>query len=161
MDDQHLYQILEKNNIPFHKIVHEPVYTSEQASQRVPANEGAPAKNLFLRDRKGKRYFLVMINENKDLDLNKLAADIGSSRLSFGSPERLSQILGIDPGAVSPLALINDSDHQVELWIDEDLWQASVMQCHPLVNTATLLLKRDDLERFLHVLDCEVHLFFC
>ncbi len=161
MDDQHLYQFLEKHQIAYHKMDHAPVYTSEQASKMVPENEGAPAKNLFLRDRKGKRHFLVMIDENKELDLNTLAADIGSSRLSFGSPERLSDLLGIDPGAVSPLALINNQDRQVELWIDEDLWQASTIQCHPLINTATLLLKRDDLARFIQILGFEIHFFSC
>lgn len=159
MPNHTLEQILEELNISCEKIDHPPVYTSEQATQFVPANQGAPAKNLFLRDKKGKRHFLVMLNDTKDLDLSALAEKTGSTRLSLASPERLHRYLGIEPGAVSPLALINDDEHKVELWVDEELWLADSIQCHPLVNTATWILTTTDLTSFLQRTGHSIHLF--
>ena len=159
MSYQTLKQALEELNISYEKIDHPPVYTSAQAAQFVPANQGAPAKNLFLRDKKGERHFLVMLDDSKDLDLIALAEQTGSSRLSLASSERLHRYLGIEPGAVSPLALINDLDHQVELWIDQELWQEDSIQCHPLVNTATWLLNPTDLASFFQRTGHPIHFF--
>mgnify|MGYP006290211843 FL=1 len=159
MNELGLYEMLKEHNIAYQRIEHPPVFTSEQASQLVPANQGTPAKNLFLRDRKGKRHFLVMVKETHSLDLAQFAAKIGSSRLSFASPHRLGTYLGIEPGAVSPLALINDQNQAVELWIDQDLWKAASIQCHPLVNTATLVLTVEDLAAFFRQTGHAIHLF--
>ena len=159
MPYQTLIEILEELSISYEQIDHRPVYTSEQARQFVPVNQGAPAKNLFLRDKKGKRHFLVMLNDSKELDLIALAEQTDSSRLSLASPERLQSYLGIEPGAVSPLALIDDADHQVELWIDQDLWQADSIQCHPLVNTATWILTPTDLASFFQRTGHPIHFF--
>jgi len=159
MDNANLYEVLNQLNIAYQRIDHPPVYTSEQARQLVPANQGIPAKNLFLRDRKGKRHLLVMLSEVKTLDLAQFAAQIGSSRLSFASPQRLENYLGIEPGAVSPLALINDPRREVELWVDEDLWKTRSIQCHPLVNTTTLVLTVEGLETLFRQTDHEIHFF--
>lgn len=148
MLDQHLYKVLEELKISYQRIDHAPVYTNDQARKLVPQTKGASAKNLFLRDRKGKRHILVILNDKKEFDLISLAEQINSTRLSFASPERLMEHLGVEPGAVSPLALINDRTHQVELWIDQDLRQAEFIQCHPLVNTSTLVLSMEDMIRF-------------
>lgn len=161
MANTHLIELLQNLGIVTTRIDHAPVYTSEQASSLIPAEVGSPAKNLFLRDKKGNRHFLVMLDESSQLDLGQLAQHIGSTRLSFGSPERLHEYLGIEPGAVSPLALINDPAHQVELWVEEKLWQAESIQCHPLVNTATLVLKMTDLAKFLEYTGHSVHLYSC
>ena len=149
MQSNELYTVLEELGIQFERVEHVPVYTSEQARALIPINKGASAKNLFLRDRKGKRHFLVMLDDEKTLDLARLAEQIGSSRLSLASAERLQEHLGVEAGAVSPLALINDREHRVELWMDEELRQETFLQCHPLVNSATLILSMDDLMVFL------------
>jgi Ala-tRNA(Pro) deacylase len=161
MTNHPLKQLLEELSISCEKIEHPPVYTSEQARQFVPVNQGEPAKNLFLRDKKGNRHFLVMLNDSKDLDLASLAQQTHSTRLSLASPDRLHRYLGIEPGAVSPLALINDREHKVELWIDQDLWQADSIQCHPLVNTATWILTPADLISFLRQTGHPIHFFTC
>jgi Ala-tRNA(Pro) deacylase len=83
------------------------------------------------------------------VDLKALGPVIGADHLSLGSPDRLMRCLGVTPGAVTVLALINDPDHQVELAIDEDVWQTDAWRCHPLVNTATLVLRRLGIDRFL------------
>ena len=148
MVNHNIYETLDQLNISYQNIDHPPVFTNDQARMLVPTEKGASAKNLFLRDRKGKRHFLIMLDDNKELDLINLAAQIGSSRLSFASKERLMTHLGIEPGSVSPLALINDTDHAVELWVDPTLIEQDFIQCHPLVNTSTLIISVSDLFRF-------------
>lgn len=86
---------------------------------------------------------------DKSVDLRRTATALGPSKLSLASNERLARHLGVEPGAVTLLALINDPDHHVEVFIDEDLWASPALRCHPLVNTATLILPRQGLERFL------------
>ena len=89
------------------------------------------------------------MEQEKQVDLKQLPSLLDSSRLSFGSAERLWKHLGVLPGAVSLLALINDALAQVEVYIDQDLWDQEAILCHPLVNSSTLALKKFSLERFL------------
>jgi len=144
-----LFSVLEEHDIAFERTDHPAVFTVEEARRLVPRLPATPTKNLFLRDQKGARHFLVVVGHDKAVDLKALAPVIGSSKLSLGSPERLKTRLGIEPGAVSLLALVNDPAHAVEVFIDRALWQADALQCHPLVNTATLVIARDGIERFL------------
>jgi Ala-tRNA(Pro) deacylase len=83
---------------------------------------------------------------------------IGANRLSFGSADRLEQHLGVEPGAVTLLAMFNDADRAVELFVDEDLWQSEAFQFHPLVNTATLVISRDAVTRFVELTGHRLHL---
>ena len=128
---------------------HAPVFTVEESERLVPRLPGAKTKNLFLRDKKGLRHFLVTARHDVAIDLAALGAVIGAGRLGFASSARLVQHLSVAPGAVSLLALCNDTAGQVEFVIDEVLWQAPALQAHPLVNTATMVLTHADLERFL------------
>jgi len=102
-----------------------------------------------LRDKKGQRHFLVSVPAEKRVDLKRLAEVLESTKLSFASPNRLKKHLGIDPGAVSLLAIINDHESAVEVFVDKEIWRADAFQYHPLVNTSTLTLKKDALKRFL------------
>jgi Ala-tRNA(Pro) deacylase len=109
-----------------------------------------------LRDHKGRRHFLVIVPAEKRVHIKALHAVIGSSRLSFGSANRLKKYLGVDPGAVTIFALMNDSDHEVELILDQSLWKQDAFQFHPLVNTSTLVISRTNLMRFLALTGHEV-----
>ncbi len=144
-----LYDFLALHGIAYLRCDHPPVATVADVERLVPPLDGARTKNLFLRDKKGVRHALVVVAADKPVDLSRLAAGIGLERPSFGSPERLQKLLGIAPGAVSLLALVNDEAHAVELFVDRDLWQSNALQCHPLVNTVTLVISREDMERFL------------
>ena len=144
-----LYQILAKHHIEYERYDHPAVYTVEDVKRLVPPLPAAKTKNLFLRDHKGKRHFLVIVPADRRVDIKALNGLIGSSRLSFGSAKRLKKFLGVDPGSVTIFALVNDSGHKVELIIDEALWKREAFQFHPLVNTSTLLISNDDLKRFL------------
>jgi Ala-tRNA(Pro) deacylase len=151
MQPEPLYKLFADNGIEYDVCEHPAVFTCDEAERLVPEMEGTKTKNLFLRDRKGKRHFLVVVGYHKSVDLKALSDVIECSKLSLGSAQRLADRLGVIPGSVTILALMNDPDHQVELVLDEPIAQADALRCHPLVNTATVSLKRDGLESFLNV----------
>ena len=143
-----LYEFLARHDIRYRCHDHPPVFTCEEAALHCPDLVDINTKNLFLRDRKGKRHFLVVTHHHKSVDLKALGESIGT-KLSFGSPERLAKHLGVEPGSVTILALLNDQEGKVELFLDEDVLGADEVACHPLVNTSTLVLSQSDLQRFL------------
>jgi Ala-tRNA(Pro) deacylase len=144
-----LYRFLADHHIEYEKYDHPAVFTVEDVRRLVPPLPAAKTKNLFLRDQKGRRHFLVIVPVDKRVAIKALDAAIGSSRLSFGSPDRLKKYLGVAPGSVTLFALVNDRDHKVELIVDESLWKEEAFQFHPLVNTSTLVVSRENMKRFL------------
>ena len=134
-------------NAPRH--AHPPVMTVEESERLVPKLPGSKTKNLFLRDKKGARHFLVTAPHDLAVDLGALGATLDAGRLGFASPERLARHLGITPGSVSLLALVNDAETAVEFVIDRALWNAAAVHAHPLSNDATMVIDHTDLERFL------------
>lgn len=146
-----IYQFLADHGIEYERYDHPAVFTCEQAERLVPDMPAAKTKNLFLRDRKGRRHFLVVVGYEKSVDLKGLTALLGVRKLGFASPERLRRYLGVDAGSVSILGLMNDVDRAVEVIVDEGLWDAEAFRCHPLVNTSTLAISRDDIQRFLEI----------
>ena len=145
-----LYQFLKNHGIEYERFDHPPVYTVEDVHRLTPNLPGTKTKNLFFRDKKGRRHFLVVVPDEKRVDLKALPAALESGRVSFGSADRLKKYLGIEPGSVSLLAIFNDRErHAVEIFIDETLWASDAFQFHPLVNTSTLVIPKDGIERFL------------
>ena len=127
---------------------HLPLRTVEDSQNHRGEMTGIHIKNLYLRDRK-KNNFLVVAEETKEIELKSLSETIGAARLSFGSADRLIEYLGVRPGAVSPLTLINDKGHQVRLVMDKTLLDQVEINVHPLVNDKTLTMKIADLDIFL------------
>ena len=140
---------LRQHDIAAARHEHPAVMTVEESERLVPKLPGAKTKNLLLRDRKGARHFLVTAPHDIAVDLEALGAALGAGRLGFASPERLRKHLGLTPGAVSLLGLVNDEAGAVEFVIDRSLWEAGAVHAHPLVNTATMVVSHADLERFL------------
>jgi len=151
-----LYQFLADHHIEYKRHDHPPVFTVADVERLVPPLPAAKTKNLFLRDKKGKRHFLVVVPAQKRVDIKALAAVIGAGRLSFGSPDRLKRFLDVDPGSVTILALIRDAGHAVEVVFDKILAQEKAFQFHPLVNTSTLVISRDHLLQFLEITGHEI-----
>lgn len=140
---------LEALGIPHATMTHPPVYTVEEAREKRGVIPGAHSKNLFLRDKKGTMW-IVSCLESRDVDLKALAPRIGArQRLSFGSERRLMEYLGIVPGAVSPLAVINDVTGAVKVVLDRGLLEDPPVNFHPLDNGMTTSLAPEDLIRFL------------
>lgn len=144
-----IYKFLNDHQIEYERHDHPPVFTVEDVNLLVPPLPAAKTKSLFLRDAKGLRHFLIIVRGEKRVDLKALPAVLDSSKLRFGSPERLKQYLGVDPGSVSIFAAVNDKDTTVEIIIDTALWESEAFQFHPLVNTSTLVVSRDNIKRFL------------
>lgn len=143
-----IYQFLDLQGVRYIKHDHPAVFTCEQAAEHCAELSATNTKNLFLRDRKGKRHFLVVTDHEKAVDLKALGERL-ETKLSFGSADRLEKHLGVEPGSVTLLALVNDPEHRVEVLIDSNIWAAKELACHPLVNTATLEISRAGLRRFL------------
>ena len=130
-------------------VEHEPVFTvaeSRPVKERIP---GAHSKNLFVKDKKG-RLFLITARDETPIDLKRAHEAIGASgRLSFGSADQLREVLGIEPGSVTPFAVVNDRAGRVTVVLDANLMDHERVNFHPLVNSMTTGVSRDDLIRFL------------
>ncbi|MFP2769912.1 prolyl-tRNA synthetase associated domain-containing protein [Oceanisphaera sp. KMM 10153] len=129
-------------------IEHPPLHSCEDADRLLLNRPGTRLKNLFLRDNYGRRHALLLTRSDKQVDLKALSRYVGWSRLGFASADRLRRYLGVEPGHVSMLALVNDREQEVELWLDQELQTGNDFHCHPLRNTATVLLSKTDLQAF-------------
>ena len=127
---------------------HPALFTVEQSKEMRGDLPGGHCKNLFLRDRKS-RMWLVVCREDLRIDLKALGLKIGADRLSFGSADRLMRVLGVIPGAVSPLALINDTDHQVTVILDKAMLVLTPLNYHPISNAMTTAIAPEDLVVFI------------
>lgn len=146
---EELFKRLENLGIETQTVEHPPVFTVEEARQHRPrAEKGVHIKNLFLRNKK-KKMWLVVAREDLPIDLKALGSAIGAGRVSFGSPDRLDQYLGVKPGSVTPFAAINDAQGVVQVVFDKNIFEADPIHCHPLVNTMTTAIRGEDLLRFL------------
>jgi len=126
---------------------HPPLHTVEESQALRGEIAGAHTKNLFLKDKKG-ALWLVTALEDTPVDLKTLHRQLGSARLSFGKPALMREVLGIEPGSVTPFALINESAGAVNFVLDEALLAHETLNFHPLVNTATTSIARDDFLKF-------------
>ncbi|MDA8803214.1 prolyl-tRNA synthetase associated domain-containing protein [Amylibacter sp.] len=147
-----LLETLKEWSISYNLFEHVPLRTVED-SKKVEGifisteNGGGHVKNLYLRDKK-KRNILLVAEQDQAIDLKKLSKNLNFSNLSFGSPERLMQNLGVRPGAVTPLSMINGVNNNVLLFMDKALRNKTVIYIHPLVNDRTIEMTIENLEKF-------------
>jgi len=144
-----VYAKLDELGITVERYEHPPAFTVDEAREHWAAIDATHCKNLFLRNQKGTRHYLVILEASKTADLRAVSDQLGDGKLSFASPERLMTHLGLTPGSVSPFGLINNKDHQVCVALDRDLKHAARVSFHPNINTVTLTLTFTDFERFL------------
>jgi Ala-tRNA(Pro) deacylase len=145
---QELLNFLDAHGISYERFDHPAVFTCEEGNLLCPPMPGAKIKNLFITNRNGSRYYIVSIKEDKRADLKALEKELGETKLHFASAEAMKTHLGVEPGSVTILGLFNDKTHQVELILDETL-RGEALQCHPLVNTATLVISAEDIQSFI------------
>ncbi len=141
-------QRLDDAGVAYEKVEHEAVYTIEAMDALELPHAETVVKNLFLRDPKGKRHFLVVLPGHKQADLKALGQEVGV-KLSFASEERLEKYLDLTPGSVTPLGVLNDDSRSVEVFFDARLREQELMGVHPDLNTATVFLKTADLVRLI------------
>ena len=147
--ERQVLDVLDRLKIPFVRHEHPPVATVEEAEKHWTDLRATHCKNLFLRNKKGNRHYLVIAPAVKAVDLRRLNERLGEDRLSFASPERLRRCLALEPGSVSPFGLINDAAKEVKVVVDEELFLAHALGFHPNVNTTTLEISTADFARFL------------
>lgn len=148
-EPQEVYDALDAMGIPYEKYEHPPVFTGEEAAEHWGPIQATQVKNLFLRNKKGNRQYLVILEIGKQADLHELVKIIGDDRFSFGSPERLRETLGVTPGSVSPFGLLHPGSKEVRVIVDQDLRSADQLIFHPNLNTASITISVADFERFL------------
>jgi Ala-tRNA(Pro) deacylase len=145
---QDLFARLAGLGIATETVEHRPVFTVAESSELERRLAGGHTKNLFLKDRKA-RLFLVVALGHAKIDLKSLHMRLGCDRLSFGKPELLMEVLGVPPGSVTPFALINDTARRVTVILDAEMMRHERLNCHPLENTATTNIAREDLIAFI------------
>ncbi|MBI3991864.1 MAG: prolyl-tRNA synthetase associated domain-containing protein [Candidatus Lambdaproteobacteria bacterium] len=144
-----IYELLASLQINYRRHDHPPVFTVEEADRHKGAIAGGQSKNLFLRNKKGQRHYLLVAEAHRPVSLKSLQTLLGESTLSFASPERLMKYLGLTPGSVSPFGIVNDERREVVVLLDRALMAHTQLNFHPNVNTATLTVSREDFQRFL------------
>lgn len=148
-EEDKVYETLQQLNIDYTKHEHPPVHTVEEANEYWKDIDGNHTKNIFLRNKKGSRHFLVVLDSKKSLNIKALQNKIGSGTLSFASDKRLSEHLGLSQGSVSAFGLINDPANTVEVFIDKSLLKGESISLHPNVNTATVTISTTDFKKYL------------
>ena len=157
--EQEFLKFLDTHQFAYRRVEHPAVFTCAEAEHHRPPVPATSTKNLFLCDKKARRFFLAVTSCEKSIQLDALSAQLGVPHLRFASEENLYRHLGVRRGAVTMMGLLNDTDQHVELWMDAEIWQADHFLSHPLVNTATLVLSRANLERFLALTGHVLHFF--
>lgn len=156
-----VYSILEELGISYAKHEHEAVFTVEEANKLYDDIPGAHTKNLFLRNKDSSQYYLFIIESHKRADLKGIADLLSEKKLHFGNPQELKEYLGLEPGSVSALGLINDPEHRVKVLIDKDIWDSEQVNAHPNTNTATLTFSQADFHSFIEHIGHEVTFVDC
>ena len=143
-----LFSYLDSLGIAYETVTHPPLHTVAESQELRGQIAGAHTKNLFLKDKKD-QFFLLTVEEEAVVDLKSIHHVIGAaSRVSFGKPEKMEELLGVQPGAVTAFGLVNDTGGQVRFFIDSELLGRERINCHPLTNTATTSVSSADLMRF-------------
>lgn len=145
-------EFLDLNAIEYKLYKHEPVYTVEQAKETRKIIDGLHCKNLFLRNQKGDKHFLVIFPADMEVDLKSLAPLIGINKISFASAKRLQKYLGVEPGSVSIFGLLNDKESMVQVFLHREILKADKVTFHPNDNNATISLTQGQFKLFLSAL---------
>ncbi len=139
-----VYDMLDELGVSYQRVDHEAAFTMEACEEIDRTLQAMTCKNLFLCNRQKTNYYLLLIPGHKVFKTKELSKQIGSARLSFGSPEAMEEMLGVTPGSATIMGLMNDPKHKVQLLVDEEVLQAEYFGCHPCVNTSSLRLKTED-----------------
>ena len=145
-----LYRLLADLAISFEYIEHPPAPTIEIARQYWKGYDAKHCKNLFFRNHKGNKHYLVIMDCDCNMDIHSIEKLLHQGKLSFASEKRMKQYLGVLPGSVTPFGLINDIEHHVHVFIDTNLKQAKRLSFHPCINTASLIISKDDFIHFMN-----------
>ena len=157
--DSYIKKFLEENNIEYELYTHRAVFSCEESKIYCKHVPGISGKNLFLKDEKGKQFFLVVLPCKKKLDLNTLAFFLKVKKLKFANEQELKNILELSPGSVSILGLLNDKERKTELIIERSMWEAEKLNFHPNINTESLTFHQENFHKLVQILCKEYRIF--
>jgi len=149
MNENQVYKTLDKLNIAYDVFEHPPVPTIQEALVHWKKIDCTHCKNLFFRNHKGNKHFLVIMEYSHQLNIKDLEKRLQHGKISFASPPRLLKYLGLEPGSVSPFGLINDIENHVHVFMDENLKYSKKISFHPNINTKSIRIKWIDFEKYL------------
>jgi Ala-tRNA(Pro) deacylase len=149
---QELYRVLDDLSISYEYHEHPPVATIDDAIIHWKSFNSGRCKNIFFRNHKGDRHYLVILEHLRKLDIHDLEKRLRQGKLTFASDQRLKKYLGVEPGSVSPFGLINDTEHHVHVFIDETLKDSERLSFHPNLNTASLIIDQAGFRKFLETM---------
>ncbi len=152
-----IYDKLDELGIEYSVIEHEPLYTAAELESIKDKAKGIHCKNLFLRNAKGDKYYLVTAKDDAEVDIKGLKDKIGSTRLSFASPERLMDVLGLLPGSVNPFSMINDTKGLVTFYLDKNVMTGEDLNFHPNVNYKMVTISLDGIKKYLSDLNVVIN----
>ena len=144
-----VYDYLEQLGIKFDYYEHPEAPTIEIASHFYRGEGTVLCKNLFFRNHKGNKHYLVIMDARHSMDIHDIEHQLHQGKLSFASPERMMRYLGVRPGSVSLFTLVNDANHEVILFVDKQLLEAEKVSFHPNDNTASLVISNSDMLKFI------------
>ena len=151
-------EILNGLDIPFEIVEHESALTTEQADSFIQGIEGVRTKTMFLTNKKKTAYYLLIMDDQKRLDMDLLKELIGANRVRMASPENLFEKMSLPAGVVSPFGLLNNTDKDIQIYFDKEIMSEKRMSFHPNTNEKTLFLNTVDLLRFLEAIGYEPHI---
>ena len=142
-----VYDFLDELDICYRRLDHAPAFGSEvELCREIEESLGARiCKNLFLANRQRTKFYMLMIPEHKVCRSSDISKQAGSSRLHFAEAEYMEELIGCSPGSASVMGLINDTEHKVQLLVDEDVIKSEYVGCHPCINTSSLRIKTEDI----------------
>lgn len=144
---------LKSNNITYILHEHPAVFTCEEAEKYCGNIPGLACKNLLLKGKKSERYFLIILPAEKRADLKKISEMVNEKQITFASPKNLLEKLSLEPGSVSPFGLLNDKNHEIEVYVDKKVYYADIVSFHPNRNTASLELSGEMFQKFLKIIE--------
>jgi Ala-tRNA(Pro) deacylase len=144
-----LLKLLTDLNISFTRFDHPAVFSCEESEKLCPLMPGAHTKQLLMKTKKKDIYVLAIVMHDKRVDTKTLAKDFGAQSFSFATAEKMMELLGVTPGSVTPFGLMSDTNHVINVIVDEDAWNTGQFLFHPLINTATLSIEKTGFEAFL------------
>lgn len=149
---------LEELGISVELVEHEPAFTTEEADSYIEGIEGVRTKTMFLTNKKKTQYYLLIMDDNKLLDMDKFRELVGANRIRMASPESLMAKMRLSPGTVSPFGLLNNAERDIRVYFDQEIMSEERMSFHPNTNDKTVFIKTRDLLRFLEELGFDSHI---
>jgi len=145
-----LYEVFEKLNIDFEYYEHPPVPTVEEAIKYWKGMDATKCKNLFFRNHKGNKHYLVILEHSQNLRIKDLEGRLKQGKISFASEQRLMKFMGLAPGSVTPFGLINDPENHVHIFLDENLKKCDKISFHPNINSASIVVSFNDFLKYMN-----------